>query len=79
MKIEPYIHQGPTICLQEESCIEGCNHEPTMGQWYIHWQTDDGLEYGAACMTRLPVDDAMLEALHGSLWLKYEKWQDDEG
>ena len=79
MLIEPYISQGPTVCVQEESCIKGCNHVPTMGQWYIHWQTDDGLEYGAACMTKLPIDDVMLEALEYGLWQKYEAWHESQG
>ena len=75
-RIEPHISQGTSICVQ---CEDDCNHEPTMGQWYIYWQAEDGQEYGAACMTKLPVDDVMLDALHGALWLKYEAWHESRG
>jgi len=79
MKVEPYVSQGPSVCVKEESCMYGCNHVPTMGQWYIYWQTGDGQEYGAACMTQLPVDNVMLEHLEYGLWQKYEAWRESQG
>ena len=79
MKIDAYIIRGRDFCAKDECQAKGCSHEPNMTTKAIHWQMDDGEEYGQECMVTLPLSARTEETIDQLLWHQYEQWDYLEG